>query len=304
MSLLSVIIPAYNEENLIGETSDIISGILRDNSIDYEIIFVDDGSKDHTWQEIEKSAANNNCVHGVKFSRNFGKESAIIAGLASAVGDCCVVIDCDLQHPPQAMLEMYSLWQQGYEVVEGRKNQRGKESLGYKLSAGLFYKIISKATKLDMANTSDYKLLDRKAVDALLSLPEKNCFFRALSSWIGYKSTAIYYDVQERQVGESKWSTRGLIKYAVSNIMAFSALPMQLVTFAGLITFVFAFVLGVQSLYRYLSGQALEGFTTIILLILIIGSVVMISLGIIGFYIAKIYDEIKGRPKYIISRKL
>lgn len=304
MKLLSVILPAYNEEKMIEKAQDTLGRILSEQDIPYEIVFVDDGSKDQTWSEIEKAAEKDNHVAGVHFSRNFGKESAMMAGLASAGGDCCVVMDCDLQHPPETVVEMYRLWEQGYEVVEGVKHSRGKESLAHRASAGMFYKIISKAVGIDMSRASDFKLLDRKAVDALLEMPERNAFFRALSAWIGYKTTSVEFDVREREEGVSKWSTKSLIRYAITNIVSFSSAPMQLVTGAGVFMFLLAVVLGIQTLVHYFTGNAVEGFTTVILLLLLIGSILMISLGIIGYYISKIYEEVKGRPRYLISRKI
>ena len=304
MKLLSVILPAYNEEKMIEKARDTLGRVLSEQDIPYEIIFVDDGSKDQTWPEIEKAAKKDNHVAGVHFSRNFGKESAMMAGLASAGGDCCVVMDCDLQHPPETVVEMYRLWEQGYEVVEGVKHSRGKESLAHRASAGMFYKIISKAVGIDMSRASDFKLLDRKAVDALLEMPERNAFFRALSAWIGYKTTSVEFDVREREEGVSKWSTKSLIRYAITNIVSFSSAPMQFVTGAGVFMFLLAIVLGIQTLVHYFTGNAVEGFTTVILLLLLIGSILMISLGIIGYYISKIYEEVKGRPRYLISRKI
>lgn len=304
MKLLSVILPAYNEEKMIEKARDTLGRILSEQDIPYEIVFVDDGSKDQTWSEIEKAAEKDKHVAGVHFSRNFGKESAMMAGLASAGGDCCVVMDCDLQHPPETVVEMYRLWEQGYEVVEGVKHSRGKESLAHRASAGMFYKIISKAVGIDMSRASDFKLLDRKAVDALLEMPERNAFFRALSAWIGYKTTSVEFDVREREEGVSKWSTKSLIRYAITNIVSFSSAPMQLVTGAGVFMFLLAVVLGIQTLVHYFTGNAVEGFTTVILLLLLIGSILMISLGIIGYYISKIYEEVKGRPRYLISRKI
>ena len=304
MKLLSVILPAYNEEKMIEKARDTLGRVLSEQDIPYEIIFVDDGSKDQTWPEIEKAAKKDNHVAGVHFSRNFGKESAMMAGLASAGGDCCVVMDCDLQHPPETVVEMYRLWEQGYEVVEGVKHSRGKESLAHRASAGMFYKIISKAVGIDMSRASDFKLLDRKAVDALLEMPERNAFFRALSAWIGYKTTSVEFDVREREEGVSKWSTKSLIRYAITNIVSFSSAPMQFVTGAGVFMFLLAVVLGIQTLVHYFTGNAVEGFTTVILLLLLIGSILMISLGIIGYYISKIYEEVKGRPRYLISRKI
>ena len=301
--MLSVIIPAYNEEKMIQKTAVTVSGILKRASIPYEILFINDGSRDGTWEQIEAAAERNPQVKGIHFSRNFGKESAIFAGLANAAGDCCAVMDCDLQHPPEVLVSMYRLWEQGYEVVEGVKRSRGKESRLHKACAGLFYRMMSKAVQIYMSRASDFKLLDRKAVDALLAMPEKNAFFRALSSWIGYRSTSVAFDVQERTEGESKWSAWSLVKYAVTNVVAFSAVPMQFVTVAGIFMFVFAIILGIQSLVHYFTGHAVAGFTTVILLILIVGSLIMMSLGIIGYYISKIYEEVKGRPKYLISKK-
>lgn len=304
MGVLSIVLPSYNEERMICKTAGVLSELMKQEGIPYQLVFVDDGSRDQTWKEIERAAKADSCVTGLHFSRNFGKESAIFAGLANAVGDCSVVMDCDLQHPPETVVEMYRLWEQGYEVVEGVKHSRGKESLLHRASAGLFYKLISRAVKIDMSRASDFKLMDKKAAEALLNMPERNAFFRALSSWVGYKSATVEFDVQERTEGESKWSTWSLVKYAVTNIVAFSAVPMQLVTIAGLFVFLMGGVVGIQTLIKYFSGRAVEGFTTVILLILLVGSIIMISLGIIGYYISKIYEEVKGRPRYLISKKI
>lgn len=302
--MLSIVIPAYNEEKMILKTTEVVSGIMEREKIPFELVFVNDGSKDQTWEMIEKAAEKNSHVTGIRFSRNFGKESAIFAGLANAEGDCIAVMDCDLQHPPETLVEMYRLWEQGYEVIEGVKKSRGKESILHRASAGMFYKIMSKAVQIDMSRASDFKLMDRKAVEALLSMPERNAFFRALSSWVGYRTTSVEFDVQERTEGESKWSTWSLIKYAVRNIVGFSSAPLQMITVAGVLTLLLAVVLGIQSLVKYFCGHALEGFTTVILLLLIIGSLIMLSLGVIGIYIAKIYEEVKGRPRYFIARKI
>mgnify|MGYP004603057917 CR=1 FL=1 len=301
--MLSVVLPAYNEEKMIKQAAGTIGNILKNEEIDYEIVFVDDGSKDGTWREIESAGKEDEHVNGVRFSRNFGKESAMMAGLENADGDCVVVMDCDLQHPPETIVEMYRLWQQGYEVVEGVKRTRGRESIFHKMSAGLFYRMISKAVKIDMSHASDFKLLDRRAVEALLEMPERNAFFRALSSWIGFRSISVEFDVRDREIGESKWSTKSLIRYAISNIVSFSSAPMTVVTITGILGLLFAVILGIQTLVNYFSGHAVEGFTTVILIILIMGSLILMGLGIIGYYIAKIYEEVKCRPRYIISKK-
>ena len=300
--MLSVILPSYNEEKMIAKATARMAEILQPEKIDYELLFIDDGSRDGTWAQINEAAEKDSHVVGVHFSRNFGKEAAMFAGLEQARGDCCVVIDCDLQHPPEKIVEMYRLWEQGYEVVEGIKEDRGEESGLHKFAANSFYGLISKATGMDMSSSSDFKLLDRKVVDTLNSLPERNVFFRALSFWVGYKKTSVSYCVQERTEGVSKWSTKSLIKYALTNISSFSSAPLHIVTVLGFIMLAVAFVLGIIALVQKISGVALGGFTTVILLLLFSASVIMISLGIIGYYIARIYDEIKGRPRYILSR--
>ena len=299
--MISVILPSYNEEKMISVAADTICGIMEGENIDCELLFVDDGSRDKTWAEICAAAEKHPQVVGLHFSRNFGKEAAMFAGLEKARGDCCVVIDCDLQHPPEKIVEMYRLWEQGYEVVEGIKEDRGEESGLHRFAANTFYRLISWATGMDMSDASDFKLLDRKVVDTLNSMPERNVFFRALSYWVGFKKTSVSYCVRERTAGESKWSTKSLIKYALTNISSFSSAPLHIVTVLGAVTLVCAVVFGVIALVQKFSGAALGGFTTVILLLLFIGSVIMISLGIVGYYIARIYDEIKGRPRYIIS---
>lgn len=301
--MLSVIVPAYNEEQMIEVAASKLTSVLCESSIPYEIIFVDDGSKDKTWAKILSASVDNKNIRGISFSRNFGKESAILAGFAEAKGDCAVVIDCDLQHPPEKIPEMYKLWENGYEIVEGIKSNRGKESKAHSLSARVFYKLIGKAAGVDMENASDFKLLDRKAINALLNMKEKYAFFRALSSWIGFKATSVEFDVQERTAGVSKWSTFSLFKYAVSNLTSFSTFPIHFITILGIITFIVSLILGCIALVQKFTGVALEGFTTVILLMLFTSSIIMISLGIIGYYVSRIYEEIKGRPRYIVSNR-
>lgn len=299
--MLSVIVPAYNEEAMIEKTAAVIGTVLTTAKIPHELIFVDDGSKDRTWKTISEVSANSKSVRGIHFSRNFGKEAAIMAGLTASTGNSCVVIDCDLQHPPEKIVSMYQLWEQGYEIVEGRKATRGTEGALHTFAAKTFYSLISKATGFDMANASDFKLLDRKAVNVLIHMRERNSFFRALSSWVGFKTTYVEFDVQEREAGSSKWSTYALVKYALSNISSFSAAPMQIVTVLGVIMLVISVILGGIALVQKLCGQAQEGFTTVILIQLFSSSIVMISLGVIGYYISKIYEEIKDRPRYIVA---
>ncbi len=299
--MLSVIIPAYNEELMIEKTYYTISKILNDANIDNEIVFIDDGSSDTTYEKISDLSEKEKNICGLRFSRNFGKEAAISAGLASAKGDCVVVIDCDLQHPPEKIVEMYRLWQEGYEIVEGIKTSRANESKMRSFAAKSFYSLISSVVGFDMSNASDFKLLDRKVVDILNKMPEKKGFFRALSFWVGYKKATVEFEVVERTAGSSKWSIIGLMKYAVSNISAYSTAPMQIVTVLGFAMLIITAIFSVWALIDKLVGRALEGMTTVIIILIFIGSIMMISLGIIGYYVARIYEEIKGRPKYIVS---
>lgn len=298
--MLSVIIPAYNEEKCIKTAYDAINSLLLENNIKCEFVFVDDGSQDQSFKIITDLSREKENITGLHFSRNFGKESAISAGLAAAVGDCAVVIDCDLQHPPEKIIEMYRLWEQGYEIVEGIKKQRGQEKKMHSIGAKFFYSAISRMAGFDMANSSDFKLLDRKVIDVLNKMPERG-FFRAISYWVGYNKAIVEYDVKMRVNGESKWSTTGLVKYALTNISSYSTAPMQIVTALGIVMLIISVIFGVWALVDKIIGRALEGMTTVIIITIFIGSIIMISLGIIGYYIARIYEEIKGRPKYIIS---
>lgn len=301
--LLSVVVPAYNECSTVLQCAKTVDGLLSKAKINHEIIFVDDGSSDTTWNEILRANRMYKNSFGVKFSRNFGKEAAISAGLAESRGDCVVVLDCDLQHPPEKIIEMYEKWQDGYEVVEGVKITRGEENIVKKIGAGFFYSIMSKAVGIDMKNASDFKLLDRGAVLTLLNLPERDAFFRALSSWIGYKTTTVRYEVNERSSGESKWSVVKLIKYAITNISSFTAAPMQIVTFLGLVTEIAAIIILILLLSGFFSSEILRGVAMVLIPLCFIGGAIMVGLGIVGYYLSKVFNQVQGRPKYIIQQK-
>lgn len=299
--MLSVVIPAFNEQEMVPAAAEQIDGILSRAGIPHELIFIDDGSRDATWAEIRAESEHRDTVRGVHFSRNFRKEAAIFAGLQAADGDCVAVIDCDLQHPPEKLVEMYRLWEQGVEVVEGVKTDRGEESLAHRVAAKTFYRLISEATHIDMTRASDFKLLDRKAVNVLLSMREKRTFFRALSSWIGFRTAEVPYEVRERAAGESKWSTWLLIKYALSNITAFTSLPLHLITGCGAASFLAALIVGIVSIVRLAMGRVVTGLTGAVILLLFLSGLIMVGLGIIGYYLGNIYMEIQDRPRFIVS---
>ncbi len=300
--MLSVVVPAYNEAGAVLPAARSIGEILRGEGIPYELIFVDDGSSDATWEEIALAAEQDSAVRGVGFSRNFGKEAAIFAGLEAAAGDCCAVMDCDLQHPPEKLPEMYALWRQGFEVIHGVKADRGRESGFHGFAAKSFYKIMSRAVGIDMSRASDFKLMDRRVVDTLLALSEHKTFFRALAAWVGFRTAEVEFCVEERTVGGTHWSGASLFRYAVSNIASYSSAPMQAVTVLGVLMLLVSLVLGAQTLFNWARGGAADGFTTVIILMLLIGSILMISLGIIGYYIAQIFVEVKARPRYLVAR--
>ena len=301
MALLSIVIPAYNEEESITHIAPVLHRVLDAEGIAFEIVFIDDGSSDSTFEKIKKLSSESNSIYGYRFSRNFGKDAAIWAGLQKANGDCCVVMDCDLQHPPEILPKMYRLWEDGFEVVEGIKVHRSKESFFHKISAGFFYRTITALSGLDMRSSSDFKLLDKRVVKELTQLTERNAFFRGLSFWVGFHGAKIEYEVAPRRFGATKWRFSNLAKYAINNIVGFSSSPLQLVTGMGILMITASIILLIHTLIQYFTGNSQEGFTTVILLLLFIGGGIMISLGIIGFYIAKIYEEVKNRPRFIIS---
>jgi len=300
---LSLVIPVYQEGSHIRSTIAKIEEVLLKNNIRYGFILVDDGSRDNTWAELKDMAGLNKNITALRLSRNFGKESAICAGLDYADGDMVLVMDADLQHPPELIPEMVKAWRdEGYDVVEGIKKTRGRENPFYRICAKFFYYIIYKTADIDLGQASDYKLMDRSVVEAWKELPERATFFRGMSAWLGYERKQIPFDVAERVNGKSKWSLLRLIRLAVNAITSYTSVPLHCITVMGVLMFFGAIILGIQTLYMKFSGRATSGFTTVILLLLIIGSSLMISLGMIGIYLSKIYKEVKHRPRYLVAK--
>lgn len=298
---LSLIVPAYQEENTIGASLPVIAGAARSTGLPFELIVVDDGSQDGTWAALQSLRSGIPELVALRLSRNFGKEGAIAAGLDAASGDACIVLDADLQHPPDLIPEMVRLWRdEGWDVVEAVKSHRGDESLAHRLATRTFYRIAGWLTGHDLQDASDFKLLDRRVVTEWRRLGERATFFRGLVSWLGFRTTRLPFEVPPRPAGNSRWSLRGLIGLAIHAVTSFSALPLQVVTVLGVITLLIAAAIGVQALRLWYTGSALPGFTTVILLELIIGGFLMVSLGIIGTYLARIYEEVKGRPRYVV----
>ena len=300
--MITVIMPVYNEGEFIYNNVLTVDQILQDARIDHRFLLVDDGSRDQSWQEMCRLAQDHPQVSIIRLSRNFGKEYALCAALENAAGDAVVVMDSDLQHPPELIPEMVRLWQEeGYDVVEGVKADRGKESLGGKIAALTFYKLFKSSTKIDIGIASDFKLMNRSALDAWKQMPERNTFFRGLSAWVGFKRYALPFEVAPRAGGETKWTLKSLMRLAINSITSYTAAPLFVVFWLGLIMLIAGAILGIQTLANYFMGSAADGFSTVILLQLLIGSGIMISLSIIGLYLAKVYEEVKGRPRYLIS---
>ncbi|MEY2576644.1 MAG: polyisoprenyl-phosphate glycosyltransferase [Verrucomicrobiota bacterium] len=300
--LISIVIPVFQESEALSPFLAAIRHVLDQVGVSYEVVLVDDGSSDNTWPIIAQEAKTSATVRGFRLSRNFGKESALCAGLEKARGAAVVVMDGDGQHPASLLPEMIRMWRAtGADIVQAVKRSRGEESLSSKAGALLFYAILDKFSGFDLRGASDFKLMSRKTVDAWLRMGERNVFFRGMTAWMGFTTVQIPFEVAQRTQGHSTWSYLKRLRLAITGITAFSSLPLQLVTFAGGIFLVFSVILGVQTVYSKLAGQAVSGFATVILLELIIGSLLMISLGVIGEYIARIYREVKGRPRYLVS---
>ena len=301
--LTSVVMPVYRESsNLIGVLEEIRDQLSK-TGLRFEIVLVDDGSPDDSWAVISEQAGRFPMLRAARLSRNFGKEAALVAGLEMARGDIVIVMDADGQHPPSLLPSMIETWQNGdVDIVEAVKASRGKETLFSKFTAWMFYLLWNKLSGFELRGASDYKLLNRRAVNAYLQMQERNVFFRGMTAWLGFRRAQIPFEVAERSGGSSGWSVFRLIRLAITGITAFSALPLQLVTFVGFMFLIFSVIFGVYTLALQLYGLSASGFATVILLILVTGSLLMISLGIIGVYLERIYEEIKFRPRYVISQ--
>jgi glycosyltransferase involved in cell wall biosynthesis len=299
---LSIVMPVFREGAQLAAFLSDVRNAAEQCELAYEILLVDDGSPDDTWRVIEAEVASGGYMRAVRLTRNFGKESALCAGLEHAQGDAVIVMDADGQHPPSLIPNMVRLWQSsGADVVEAVKRRRGRESLSSKVGAQLFYLILNKLSGFHFKGASDFKLMDRKALDAWLQMHERNVFFRGMTVWMGFTTVQIPFEVVPRSAGQSTWSIFKRLKLALVGITAFSSFPLHLVTLAGVVFLGISLLLGVQTLYLKQAGRAVSGFATVILLQLIVGSLLMISLGIIGEYLARIYEEVKGRPRYLVK---
>ncbi len=300
---LSVVVPVHNEEGVIPSLFDRLRGVLNGLGDPWEVIFVDDGSTDGSWHVISSLCTRHHGARGIRFTRNFGKEAAIYAGLKASRGDAVVVMDADLQHPPELIPKMVEAWRDlGTPIVEAVKERRQDESLMRRLGAGLFYRLFERTSGIDLENATDFKLLDRKVVNIYLDFNERTRFFRGLTAWMGLPAARIpFVPAGRKDGGASRWSTKGLIGLGVGSIISFSSSPLRIVTYLGVFTLLGSILLGIQTLLVKLRGDAVPGFATVILVQLILGSVLMIALGLIGEYLARMYEEVKARPLYLVA---
>ncbi len=300
---IDIIIPCQNEEENIPHIINEIDKYIKDFRYRYRYIFIDDGSTDNTYEILSELSEERNDITVAKLSRNFGKEAALTLGLERCDSDAVIIIDSDLQHPPSLIPAMIQEWENGADIVDGVKIKRQKEHIIKKFWGLSFNKIMSMLTGMDFVGSSDYKLLNRKAVNILKNMGEKNRFFRGLTNWIGLQHAKIEFKVEQRKSGKTKWNLFKLFQLFVEGITSHSSKPLQIVTVLGIFTLIFSIILGLQTLYNKFFGGAVSGFTTVILVILIIGSIIMISIGVLGIYLSKIYNEVKNRPIYIVDNK-
>lgn len=303
--LLSVVIPMYFEEAVVNECYRKLTDVLEGNMYNYELVFINDGSTDKTMELLKALALNDKRVKIIDFSRNFGHQTAVTCGIDMAKGDAIVIIDSDLQDPPEVIKSMVDLWKQGYDVVYGKRIKRKGETWFKLLTAKMFYKFLQYMSDIKIPrDTGDFRLIDRKVAEAFASMPERNRFIRGMISWVGFNQTYVEYERDQRFAGETKYPLKKMLKFASDGIIAFSSKPLKLISYLGFITVVFSFLTIVYSVLSKLFGKnVVSGWTSIMLAVTFFGGVQMIAMGILGEYIARIYDESKQRPLYIIKEK-
>lgn len=305
--LISIVVPMYYEEKVADECYKRLKKVMNDNEINYEFIFVNDGSKDKTFEILNKIAEEDNNTKIISFSRNFGHQIAVTAGVDKAKGDAVVVIDADLQDPPELIPKMIDLWNDGYKVVYAKRKKRKGESFFKLLTAGMFYRILDKMTDIDIPlDTGDFRLMDRAVVNVLKTMKENNRFVRGMVSWVGFKQTPIEYERDERFAGETKYPLKKMIKFASDGIISFSAKPLKLMGSLGVFCVSISLIIFLYALIRKLTNDVnvVSGWASIMTAVTFLGGVQLLSISVLGEYIGRIYDESKGRPLYVIEKEV
>jgi dolichol-phosphate mannosyltransferase len=298
--IISIVIPCYNESQVLRITNERLEKIFIELKLTYELIYVDDGSKDDTGEIIESLTQKNKNIRLIKLSRNFGHQIAVTAGIDSAEGDAVIIIDADLQDPPELIPEMVNMWKKGADVVYGVRKVRKGESYFKLITANLFYKIIEKLSETEIPkNTGDFRLIDRKIVEIFKKMPEKDRFIRGMISWIGFNQVPLYYDREKRLAGETKYPITKMVALALDGIISFSRKPLKVALYIGITLSFLSFIGIIYALISRLFGNAwVPGWTLLIMTVLLLGGFQMIFLGLIGEYIGRIYNESKNRPLY------
>lgn len=303
MPQLSIIIPIYNEEGNIPKLFERLTNVISVLQSDAEFIFINDGSVDGSIKLIKELASLHSNVHYIDFARNFGHQIAVTAGLDHCKGKAAVIIDADLQDPPELIVEMFQKWKEGYEVVYAKRRSRDGESYLKKFTAKLFYRMLKKITSINIpVDTGDFRLIDRKIIEALKQMPEQQKFLRGQISWIGFRQTFIEYDRDARYSGKTGYTFKKMTRLALDGITSFSNLPLKFATFTGFMVSGIAFVMILYALYsRFISRDYVPGWTSLMLAVLFIGGVQLICIGIIGEYISRMSSNVRNRPLYIIN---
>jgi polyisoprenyl-phosphate glycosyltransferase len=301
----SIVVPVYNEEEVIHETYRRLTEVMRSTKEAYELLFVNDGSKDRTAEIIKEYSEQDPAVVLLDFARNFGHQIAITAGMDYARGEAVVVIDADLQDPPELILEMIEKWKQGFDVVYAKRTKRKGETYFKKQTAAMFYRFLRAMTDIDIPlDTGDFRLLDRKVCNQMNSIQEKNRFVRGLVSWVGFKQIAVEYERDERLAGESKYPLKKMLKLSMDGITSFSYKPLKLASYAGVTLSGVGFIYLLVVLYlKLFTDSTITGWSSLIVIQLFFSGIILIILGMIGEYIGRIYDETKNRPLYIVREK-
>lgn len=300
---LSIIIPIYNEEGNIDRLINRLKGVIAQLNVNCEYVFINDGSKDDSINIIKNLAKIDPSVKFINFSRNFGHQIAVTAGLDKCIGERIVIIDADLQDPPELILEMYKKMDEGFEVVYAKRAARKGESWLKKFTARMFYRILKSITSVNIpVDTGDFRIMDRKIVDVLKQMPEQQKFLRGQISWIGFNQTYVEYERDERFAGETGYTYKKMIRFALDGITSFSNFPLKFATVCGFVVSSIAFLVMLYALYsRFISKDYIEGWTSIIISVLFLGGIQLISIGIIGEYISRLSSNVRNRPLYIIN---
>jgi len=302
--LVSIVVPCFNEEQNLERLYKGLVNVLKNISSNYEIIFADDGSKDETFDVIKKLATSDNHVSGISLSRNFGHQVAIMAGLQQSKGDIVVMMDADLQHPPEIIPQLITEYEKGFDIVNTKRLDTQGVGVMKKISSSLFYRLLNFLSNVRIEPSSaDFRLMTRKAVDAFLRLEEKDRFTRGLISWMGFKQSVVEYTAATRFAGDSKYTVRKMFRFGMDGITSFSTKPLRISFYTGLIIFFIGLAYSVYAIIRNIRGETVPGWTSILVSVLIIGGIQLVSIGIVGEYIARIFNETKARPLYFIKDK-